>query len=73
MVQQVNQLLNDKAWARWTALVLVASMMFFGYIMLQTVSSTFAINADTPPILAAWIPNIIFAFVAYFCYRKAPN
>ncbi len=45
----------------------------FGYIMLQTVSSTFAINADTPPILAAWIPNIIFTVVAYFCYRKAPN
>ncbi len=45
----------------------------FGYIMLQTVSSTFAINANTPPILAAWIPNIIFAVVAYFCYRKAPN
>lgn len=45
----------------------------FTYIMLQTVSSTFAINADTPPILAAWIPNIIFAVVAYFCYRKAPN
>ena len=45
----------------------------FGYIMLQTVSSTFAINANTPPILAAWIPNIIFAIVAYFCYRKAPN
>ncbi len=45
----------------------------FGYIMLQTVSSTFAINADTPPMLAAWIPNIIFAIVAYFCYRKAPN
>lgn len=45
----------------------------FGYIMLQTVSATFAINADTPPMLAAWIPNIIFAVVAYFCYRKAPN
>ena len=45
----------------------------FGYIMLQTVSSTFAINANTPPILAAWIPNIIFAIVAYFCYRKEPN
>lgn len=45
----------------------------FAYIMLQTISSTFAINADTPPMLAAWIPNIIFAFVAYFCYRKAPN
>ena len=45
----------------------------FGYIMLQTVSATFAINANTPPMLAAWIPNIIFAFIAYFCYRKAPN
>jgi len=45
----------------------------FGYIMLQTVSSTFAINASAPPVLAAWLPNIIFAFVAYFCYRKAPN
>ena len=45
----------------------------FGYIMLQTVSSTFAINANTPPMLAAWIPNIIFAVIAYFCYRQAPN
>lgn len=45
----------------------------FGYIMLQTVSATFAIQANTPPMLAAWIPNIIFAVVAYFCYRNAPN
>ena len=45
----------------------------FGYIMLQTVSSTFAINANLPPIIAAWIPNIIFAIVAYFCYKQAPN
>ena len=45
----------------------------FGYILLQTISATFAIQADTPPILAAWLPNIIFAVVAYFCYRKAPN
>ena len=45
----------------------------FSYIMLQTVSATFAIQADTPPILAAWIPNIIFAVIAYFCYRHAPS
>lgn len=45
----------------------------FIYIMLQTVSATFAIQADTPPMLAAWTPNIIFAIVAYFCYRKAPR
>ena len=45
----------------------------FGYIMLQTVSATCAINANTPPMLAAWMPNIIFAFVAYYLYRHAPN
>lgn len=51
----------------------VGLALSFAYIMLQTVSSTFAINANTPPMLAAWIPNIIFAIVAYFCYKKAPN
>ena len=45
----------------------------FAYILLQTVSSTFAIDAGLPPMLAAWIPNILFALVAYGCYRHAPN
>lgn len=45
----------------------------FTYILLQTVSATFAINAGTPSMLAAWIPNILYAFIAYFCYRQAPN
>ena len=45
----------------------------FSYILLQTISSTFAINADTPPLLAAWIPNILYAIIAYYCYRQAPN
>jgi len=45
----------------------------FTYILLQTVSATFAIQADTPPMLAAWIPNILYLFIAYFCYRQAPN
>ncbi|RRD00911.1 LptF/LptG family permease [Prevotella sp. OH937_COT-195] len=45
----------------------------FAYIMLQTVSATFAIQANTPAMLAAWIPNIIFGVIAWLCYRKAPN
>ncbi len=48
-------------------------VLSFTYIMLQTVSSTFAINTGFPPIVAAWLPNIVFAVVAYFCYRQAPN
>lgn len=45
----------------------------FTYILLQTISATFAINAGTPAVLAAWIPNILYTFIAYFCYRQAPN
>lgn len=45
----------------------------FFYILLQTISASFAINAGSPPIIAAWMPNILFAFVAYYCYRKAPR
>ena len=45
----------------------------FTYILLQTVSATFATQANLPPMLAAWIPNILYVFIAYFCYRQAPN
>lgn len=45
----------------------------FGYIMLQTISATFAIKGGLPAMLAAWIPNLIFIIVAYFCYKNAPN
>lgn len=45
----------------------------FVYILLQTISASFAINAGSPPVIAAWMPNILFAFIAYYCYRKAPR
>ena len=45
----------------------------FSYILLQTISATFAIQANTPAMLAAWIPNILYSFIAYYCYRQAPN
>lgn len=51
----------------------VGLALSFGYIMLQTVSATFAIQANFPSVLAAWLPNFLFAIVAYFCYRKAPR
>jgi len=40
------------------------------YIMFQTVSSTFAIQSDWPPMLAAWLPNILFTFIAIGLYHK---
>jgi MFS family permease len=32
------QMLNDKAWARWTALILIASMMLFAYMFVDVMS-----------------------------------
>ena len=43
------------------------------YIMLQTVSSSFALNAGASPIVAVWIPNVVFSFIAVYLYRKAPK
>ena len=45
----------------------------FSYILFQTVSSTFAINGNTPPILAVWLPNILYTFIAIYLYRRAPK
>ena len=30
--------LNDKAWARWTALILIALMMFFAYMFVDVMA-----------------------------------
>lgn len=43
------------------------------YIMFQTVSSSFAVSGTMPPMLAVWIPNIVFIFIAAYLYSKAPN
>ncbi len=45
----------------------------FSYILFQTVSSTFAVNGNMPPVIAVWIPNILYAFIAFFLYRRAPK
>lgn len=45
----------------------------FGYILFQTISSTFSINAGWPASLAVWLPNIVFAIVAFVLYRRTPE
>lgn len=48
-------------------------MLSFAYILFQTISATFAIQGGVPPIIAVWIPNILYAFIALYCYKKAPR
>lgn len=51
----------------------IGLFLSFLYIMFQTISSTFAINANFPSLLAVWIPNIVFLFIAIYFYKKAPK
>ena len=51
----------------------VGLALSFSYILFQTISATFAVNANLPPVIAVWIPNILYAGIAVFLYRKAPK
>jgi lipopolysaccharide export system permease protein len=43
------------------------------FIVLDRFSTVFSTKGNLPPIIAAWIPNLIFIFVAIYVYRKAPK
>jgi lipopolysaccharide export system permease protein len=43
------------------------------FIMSDRFSTVFATKGNFPPLLAAWLPNIVFAGVAYWLYRRTPK
>jgi len=43
------------------------------YIFSMKITTVAALNVGFTPILAVWLPNIIFSFIAYFLYLKAPK
>lgn len=43
------------------------------YILLQGICATFSTQAGMHPILASWLPNLIFLPVAIYLYKKAPR
>lgn len=45
----------------------------FSYILFQQISSVFATNGTMDPLLAVWIPNIMYSVIAIFLYFKAPK
>lgn len=47
--------------------------LIFSYILFQALSSSFAVNGNMPPALAVWIPNILYAFIAFGVYKQAPK
>ena len=43
----------------------------FSYILFMQISTVFAVNGSTPVIIAMWIPNILYSFIALFVSRWA--
>lgn len=43
------------------------------FIITDRFSTIFSTKGNLPPLIAAWIPNMIFVFVVIYLYRKAPK
>lgn len=43
------------------------------FIVSDRFSTVFSVKGDLAPLLAAWIPNLAFSFVAVYLYRRAPK
>ena len=43
------------------------------FIITDRFSTIFSTKGSLPPMLAAWIPNIFFALVAFYFYRRTPK
>jgi lipopolysaccharide export system permease protein len=43
------------------------------FVVMDKFSLTFSTKSNLHPMLAAWLPNIIFSFVAIYLYRRAPK
>jgi lipopolysaccharide export system permease protein len=43
------------------------------FVLSDRFSTVFATKGNFPPLLAAWLPNIVFAGVAYWMYRRTPK
>lgn len=48
-------------------------LISFSYILFMQFSTVFATNGGMNPLLAVWIPNMLFAVVALVVYRFAPK
>jgi len=51
----------------------VGIALSFSYILFMTVSTTFAVNGNMNPMLAVWIPNIVFSAIGIVLYMRAPK
>lgn len=51
----------------------IGLVLSFSYILFMTVTSTFAVSGYTSPMVAMWIPNILYTFIAIYLYYRASH
>lgn len=51
----------------------IGIVLSFTYIMFMQISTTFAIKSNFSPLMSVWIPNLIFAVIAFVLYKKSAN
>lgn len=51
----------------------IGLLISFSYILFMQISTTFATNGDLSPIVAVWVPNLMFSLLALYLLRKAPK
>ena len=53
--------------------IAIGITLSFTYIIFMQISTVFATFGTLSPLIAVWIPNIVFTFIAVFLYRMAPK
>jgi lipopolysaccharide export system permease protein len=51
----------------------IGMLISFSYILLDTISGTFAQSGTMTPLLAVWFPNLLYFLIAGWLYWKAPK
>ncbi|MFO7868640.1 MAG: LptF/LptG family permease [Bacteroidales bacterium] len=51
--------------------VVLGLLLMFTYILFMQISTTFTIKANLDPFISVWIPNIVYAIIAFALYMKA--
>ena len=51
----------------------IGIVLCFSYILFGRFAEEFAKGGVLPPALSVWMPNVIFAVIAVYLYRKAPK
>ncbi len=51
----------------------IGLVLSFSYILFMTVTSSFAISGLASPMVAMWIPNVIYSIIAVYLYYKVSH